>query len=413
MALLPPFLELPARAVVAVAWLACAGWFGIMAAGYGLAAYGKSAAVGDGLAGPWVRASGKVEAVQREHGSEWGLKKLRERIAYTYVVDGRPYEGSSESTRWSSAAVSGESSAFGTLAAGMPLDVWVSTARPERSMLVEPAERGSAWPDLGRALASGAALVMVTLLAKAYVFRPLPSVREMTDVGPIRDIRETIEGVREQANRLERVVASEIPEPEDVSLPASIRIEPMPSGIRLEFPRQERDSRQVFGWLVTGAFGVIATWLGVTAKAGENGWIAIVFGLACAFSFVIEFRLAYRRCVVEVNPGGLVSRKGYGGLATRAFVARRDIDFLETSLSGATGQPGAFASHFRIAVIRADGKRIVLGDYVQGIAVADTLVRRIGRELGLHPEQVLNTAATMRRTVAPFGGIFPRKDRAG
>lgn len=279
-------------------------------------------------------------------------------------------------------------------------------------MLAEPAGRGSAWPDLARALASGAALVMVTLLAKAYVFRPLPAVREMIDVEPVRDVRETIEGVRERANRLERVVGSELPEPEDVSLPASIRIEPMPSGIRLEFPRQERDSRQVFGWLVTGAFGVIATWLGATAKPGENGWIAIVFGLACAFFFVIEFRLAFRRCMVEVNPGGLVSRKGYGGLATRTFVARRDIDFLETSLSGATGHPGAFASHFRIAVIRADGRRIVLGDNVQGIAVADTLVRRIGRELGLHPEQVLNVAASARRVVAPFQGLFSRTRRA-
>ncbi len=349
--------------------------------------------------------------MQREYGREWGLSKLRERVAYTYVVDGRPYEGSTESTRWSSSSASGESSAFGTLAAGMPLDVWVNAARPERSLLVEPVERGSPWPDLGRSLACGAALVMVTLLAKAYVFRPLPSVREMTDVGPIRDVREMIEGAREQASRLERAVASEIPEPQDVSLPASIRIEPMPSGIRIEFPRQERDSRQVFGWLVTGAFGVIATWLGVTAKAGENGWIAIVFGLACAFFFVIEFRLAYRRCVVEVNPGGIVSRKGYGGLATRTFVARRDIDFLETSLSGATGQPGAFASHFRIAVIRADGRRIVLGDYVQGIAVADTLVRRIGRELGLHPEQVLNVAVSARRVLSPFHGLSARKRR--
>lgn len=400
-------LRLLTRAAVAAAWLACVAWWGAMAASHGYSAVMSSYDAATTPRGPWVEVEGTVESLKRESSRKWGLEKTRDVIYVSYHVDGQWYRTEFDFVAWSSdRAVSTaeeirEKIAGRKVRGGSPLPVWVTPGLPDVPRLSKPPAPLPPWPDLGWAIAYGAGILLATAIARKIVSRPLPG-------GPGAVALPVDAGSRKP---LGEATALQIPEPEDVPLPRSIEIEPIPFGIRIGFPRQERDSRDVFGWIAGGLFGVTFIAVGLLPGAGGGGWAFVAFGVVCVFFFLLELRQAYRRCAVEVTRKGLVSRKGYGGLATRTVVARQEIDFLETRPNVATGHPGASTTYFEIAAIRANGERMVLGENVPGLAVADTLVRRVGRELGLHPEQILNAAATVRRALASFHGAFPLEGR--
>jgi hypothetical protein len=399
--------DLPLRLAAAVAWLCALAFFGIVAVISGLAAYDNATYDGGAKDAPWVRVTGRVESVRLEHRRDLGMNRETEIVEYSYLSGGRKYAGRTEAVRWWSGSDSGALE-MPNLRKGGPITLWVSESRPAKSRLDEPREPRSPWPDAWRSLGAVAAVMLATWVARRIVFRPVPEAAEYLSDRGVAFVREKIAESRTAVDAI-------VPEPGDVALPKSIRVEPAARGIRVEFPRSERSLTDTIGWVLSGFMGMGFT---VFAFAGEERGFAIlplVMGLAMVAFFLRGLRESFRQCRVDAGPAGLDSRRGYFGFSSHTYIPRLEVDYLEVRPTGpGGGSPGTPEPVFEIAAVRSGGAgRFVLGENVRGVAAADTLVRRIGRALALPPEKVLGAAGSLRRQLDAAGGALPLPSRKG
>ena len=390
--------DLPLRLVVGVAWLCAFVWFGINVFVHGANVYLSLTSRPAHAEGPWTKVTGRVDSVRTEFSRGMGLSKERSHVQYSYQFGGRRYTGQMEALRmWAgSGGTDGDSPDYRK---GAPIAVWVTESRPGQPELAEPREPLPAGPQAWRFLGYLALLVLSTGIAKRIVFRPLPGADEVLSARGVEIVREQFDAARDFLDDPKA-------EPEDIELPASIRLQRTARGIRVEFPRA--------GWSTTDATGVVLTgFMGVTFTviAVRSGFslLPLAFGLIlCAF-FLGAMRSNFRRCIAEAGPAGLDCQRGYAGFLSRTYIPRLDVDFLEVRPNSSGGMAKGRETGFEIAVVRRDGERFVLGENVPGIAAADTLARRFGQALALHSEQVLGAAATARRLLgaaeSALGGL--------
>lgn len=375
MSRLPTSADIALRLAAVVAWLCALVWLGVLAFGYGYAAYDHATYRDIRAEGPWLQVIGLVDSVRIEHRRAMGFDKEREFIGYSYEFGSLRHSGRTETFRLS--AGSGGSDGPSTeYRKGGPIVVWVSQSRPERSELAEPRAPRSPWPSAGGFLACLSALVLMTWLAKRIVFRSLSDSTEFP-----------LPGERPDAGR------------------------PVAKGIRVEFPRAGAITDRSGSLLL----GIVGFAIMIMASRSDSPLIAFLFGLGLVWTCLRAMRPVFRRCVVEAGAAGLDCRCGYPGFSSRTFIPRLEIECLEVSPDGSAG-PGADMK-FEIAALRRDGNgRFVLGGNVTGVAAADAMVRRIGQALSLSPEQVHGANASFRRQLGaaerareglPFAGRRP------
>lgn len=247
---------------------------------------------------------------------------------------------------------------------------------------------------------SGTAAILYTLAAVfvgGLTLRLLkwdPARRSPPVPSPAQRTNEVIDKVRELAE-------TPLPEPVDVPLPASAgTIESTADGLHIEFPQAQS--------VIGGGSSILLAVIFGAVMAGEStttAGIVILLPLAAVFvawPLYASLRGRYRRCCLDASVGGLVTCRGWGDKLRCREIPRGEIDLLEPRLVVMHGTE----SFFEIAAVLRDGERVVLGENIPGLAVADTLVRRIGTALGLHPEQVFTTAGSARRQLAPLLGIL-------
>lgn len=210
-----------------------------------------------------------------------------------------------------------------------------------------------------------------------------------------------IQRTKDALDRAREIAAVPIPEPEDVPLPESAgTIESNADGLHIEFPR----TKSVIG---AGSMILLAVIIGGVLTGGSvtAGSLAILLPLAALFvvwPLYLSLRARYLRCCLEASEAGLVICRGWGEELPCREIARDEIDFLEPRPVTSQGSE----MFFEIAAVLRSGERVVLGENVPGLAVADTLVRRIGTALGLHPEQVFTTARSIRRQIGPLRDVL-------
>lgn len=388
--------DIPLRLAVAAAWLVAVLVFGVDVIVHGGNIHSALTSRDLRAEGPWEKVTGRVDSVRTEYSRVLGLGKERSIVQYSYPFGGRRYTGQTENFRlW--AGSGGADSGSPDYRKGAPIVLWVSERRPGQPQFFEPREPPSARAHVGPFLGYASLLLVATWIAKRIVFRPLPGAEEVLSARGVEVAREQFEAAREAIDDLG-------PEPADVALPASIRVERIGRGIRVEFPRPRWSVTDVTGLVLTGFMGVSFTVVGV--RSGYS-LLPLAFGLiVCAF-VLRAMRSAFRRCIAEAGPAGLDCRRGYAGFSSRTYIPRLDIDFLEVRPNASGGQAKGKDSDFEIAVVRRDGGgRFVLGENVPGIAAADTLARRIGQALSLKPEQVLGAAATTRRLIGEAESVL-------
>lgn len=349
-----------------------------------------------GTQGPRWERMADVPATFRRHEQEKPRTLVtRDVVSYQYRYLGQLYRGSAEAIQEVGYEVRRAGSSYPPLVAGVRrtemghrVDVWVDMDRPEVSTLVpqrtyvppsEPARSASP----GSALGYTAAALVAAFVTWKLVWRPI-------DTGRILEPG--------AARRMRGAIQAEIPETPDVPLPAGFAREDSRGVLHLEFPRRPAEAGDGASWL----FLIVFTGGMLFGGGGGHGlWILlpVVFIAVVGWGLMKGLGARLRRSTVEASPAGLVVRRSHGFGSRRRDIARNEIACLEPYPTDARIGRGPWEpseTFFEIAAVLHDGRRVVLGDNISGTPLADTVVRRIGAALGLHPEQCLTVAATVR-----------------
>ncbi len=194
-----------------------------------------------------------------------------------------------------------------------------------------------------------------------------------------------------------------LPEPEDVPLgPEAGTVVETEDGLDIEFPvsSRVRGGVSLALWLVILAVLVF----GGAVKSAKDAFLLAIVTVPVGWFAYLAVRERHRKCTLEATPEGLVCFQGWGRELTSRNIAKEEVDLLGPRPVLQQGEE----TWFEIAAILKSGERIVLGENIPGVAVADTLTRKIGAALQLNPEQVLTAAGGGRRLKAPLDALLGR-----
>jgi hypothetical protein len=371
-----------------LAILALATWFVVISA--------ASSGVLRGVA--YEPAKAAVESFTREERTEGGFRRYTATLTYHYSFGGKPYEGKLESMGTSNLSPGDPLSTIGTAEAeaaryrrGDVLSIHVNPENPSISSISAPMTRTLWVLNAAQALALTAGAVFVPWLVYRLVARPLPAA-EIPLPAPVEQLRRAYE-------RFDQASAT-WPEGDDVAIPASVaEIREEPDSLQVEFAQ----ARNVLGGLSGLAFmlavmGLIAFNGGLAGHSVASLILFAAIALALAWMAYSALAGRTRRHSIEASDGSLTVCTGHGSSRKCRTFARNEIDFLEARPTEATGTD----VRLEIAAILRDGRRVVIAGNLPGIAITDTLVRRIGRRVGLYPEQCLATIPAARRGSQPI-----------
>jgi hypothetical protein len=192
-----------------------------------------------------------------------------------------------------------------------------------------------------------------------------------------------------------------LPEPQDVPLgPEAGKVVEAEDRLNIEFPvaTRVRGGVTVAMWLVF--LGAIV--FGGALKSVGTAVVLAIVSFPLSWFVYLSMREHHHKCTLEATPEGLMCCQGWGDNLSCRNIAKEEIDLLEPRPVLQQGEE----TLFEVAAILESGERIVIGENIPGVAIADTLTRKIGAALQLNPEQVLTAAGGGRRLRAPLDALL-------
>lgn len=89
---------------------------------------------------------------------------------------------------------------------------------------------------------------------------------------------------------------------------------------------------------------------------------------------------------VNASRRGVGIRRRVFGLSMERFVAREDVEALESTVGWQTTSGGRTRARYRLKLRSIDGRRITVGDSLPGASAAEAVLARMREALGLKPE---------------------------